>query len=336
MAILITAPLDFAVDRAKRVLFKPFQIGKWFTLGFCAFLAQLGEGGGCNFNLPVGGGGGPGPAMPAPSSPSFEEWSWLIPLMVVAVIMVLAIMVLVIWLKCRGKFMFMDGIVRNSGQVVDPWKYFRVQGNSLFCFNLVFGLASLLSIFLIGGIGVAIAWPDIQAGQLSIYGVVAIILVSLLFLFIMLAALVITFLLEHCVVPAMYLRGQRVMEAWHTVRSEILPGNTGRLILFFLMRLLLNIGIAVATGLLTCLTCFLAALPYLGSVITLPFSVFMQAYTLHFLEQFGPEWSFFVYDDLPLCKYCGYNLTGNTSGICPECGTPIPPDQTIPPPPASA
>jgi hypothetical protein len=26
------------------------------------------------------------------------------------------------------------------------------------------------------------------------------------------------------------------------------------------------------------------------------------------------------------CSTCGYNLTGNVSGICPECGTPIPPD----------
>ena len=25
------------------------------------------------------------------------------------------------------------------------------------------------------------------------------------------------------------------------------------------------------------------------------------------------------------CKTCGYNLTGNTSGVCPECGTPVPP-----------
>ena len=23
------------------------------------------------------------------------------------------------------------------------------------------------------------------------------------------------------------------------------------------------------------------------------------------------------------CRRCGYNLTGNVSGICPECGTPI-------------
>lgn len=25
----------------------------------------------------------------------------------------------------------------------------------------------------------------------------------------------------------------------------------------------------------------------------------------------------------PLCRHCQYNLTGNVSGICPECGTPI-------------
>ena len=25
-----------------------------------------------------------------------------------------------------------------------------------------------------------------------------------------------------------------------------------------------------------------------------------------------------------LCGYCGYSLTGNTSGVCPECGTPVP------------
>jgi hypothetical protein len=27
---------------------------------------------------------------------------------------------------------------------------------------------------------------------------------------------------------------------------------------------------------------------------------------------------------VPICIHCGYDLTGNTSGICPECGTPIP------------
>ena len=27
------------------------------------------------------------------------------------------------------------------------------------------------------------------------------------------------------------------------------------------------------------------------------------------------------------CQKCGYNLTGNMSGICPECGTPCKPDE---------
>lgn len=29
-------------------------------------------------------------------------------------------------------------------------------------------------------------------------------------------------------------------------------------------------------------------------------------------------------DTTPACDECGYNLTGNVSGICPECGTPVP------------
>ena len=31
---------------------------------------------------------------------------------------------------------------------------------------------------------------------------------------------------------------------------------------------------------------------------------------------------------IPICVQCHYNLTGNTSGTCPECGTPIPNDVT--------
>ena len=30
-------------------------------------------------------------------------------------------------------------------------------------------------------------------------------------------------------------------------------------------------------------------------------------------------------DPVPYCSTCAYNLTGNTSGVCPECGTPVHP-----------
>jgi hypothetical protein len=29
-----------------------------------------------------------------------------------------------------------------------------------------------------------------------------------------------------------------------------------------------------------------------------------------------------------LCRYCGYDLTGNVSGVCPECGIPSKPDRS--------
>jgi hypothetical protein len=247
---------------------------------------------------------------------------WVIPVAAVVIIVIIALMVLITWLKSRGGFMFLDGVIRNRGAVVEPWKQFRKLGNSLFGFCLLFDLVALFGLAMIGGIAVAIAWPAIQAGQFSGSALAGIIVGAALFLLASLVMLVIALLLEDFVVPAMYLRGERVMAAWGTVGREILPGHVGPIVLFYLMKLVLGIAIGVIALLATCLTCCCAALPYLGAVILLPLTVFMRAYTLHFLEQFGPQWRFFVHDG-PRCVRCGYNLTGNVSGICPECGTPV-------------
>ncbi len=51
-AISVTAPVGQAFDRMKRMLFQPFDIGKWFVIGFCAWLATLGDSGG-SFNFKI-------------------------------------------------------------------------------------------------------------------------------------------------------------------------------------------------------------------------------------------------------------------------------------------
>ena len=43
--ISVAEPVSPALERVKTMLFKPFDLGKWFTIGSCAWLAQLGEGG---------------------------------------------------------------------------------------------------------------------------------------------------------------------------------------------------------------------------------------------------------------------------------------------------
>jgi hypothetical protein len=84
-----------------------------------------------------------------------------------------------------------------------------------------------------------------------------------------------------------------VLEAWGTVRREVLPGNLGTIILYFLMKIVLVVGVGFIAIVVTCLTCCLAALPYLGSVILLPLLVFRRSYSLCFLAQFGPGWRCF-------------------------------------------
>jgi hypothetical protein len=118
--ISVTTPVGLAYYRAKRMLFQPFDLSKWFLIGFCAWLAGLGESGGGSFtgnvNLGGGGGGHPGRAQ------SFREFAdqaanyiaqnlyWIIPLAVALLILSLAVWLVLTWLSSRGKFMFLHYI----------------------------------------------------------------------------------------------------------------------------------------------------------------------------------------------------------------------------------
>ena len=53
MSIRYIEPLSRAVERAKDICFRPFDIGKWFVLGFACWLARLGQGGGGGVSFPV-------------------------------------------------------------------------------------------------------------------------------------------------------------------------------------------------------------------------------------------------------------------------------------------
>ena len=55
MSIRYIEPVSRAVDRAIDICFRPFDLGKWFVLGFACWLARLTQGG--------GGGGGDGPGL---------------------------------------------------------------------------------------------------------------------------------------------------------------------------------------------------------------------------------------------------------------------------------
>lgn len=307
--VFVADPIGKAFERTGRILFRPFDLKKWFVLGFAAFLGHLGEGGGGGNpfgNWGGGGGGGGGSSSPSGQSDTAEVEQWVlnnlglvIGIGVAVLIIFMAIGLLVAWLNARGRFIFIDGIVRNRGAIVEPWREYRVEGNSVFLFNVVMAIIFLPIMFgTIAAVLIAI-WPDIRQGQMSGGSIAAIVIGGIILLVASLVFGIIGALLRNFVMPTMYLGRVRVREGWSIAWAELIQPHMGKVILYLLMRILLGLAAGIAAMVVTCLTCCVAAIPYIGTVILLPIYVFMQTFALHFIEQFGPDWKVFIYDPPP-------------------------------------
>ena len=80
--ISVTTPISQAIERVRQILFNPFDLGKWFVIGFCAWLAGLGEsggGGGGNFNNSSNHGGDIHQQFEHARSYMVENLAWIVP-----------------------------------------------------------------------------------------------------------------------------------------------------------------------------------------------------------------------------------------------------------------
>ena len=293
MAISVTDPIGRAFDWMKVVLFQPFDIGKWFILGFCSFLAYLGEGGfRFSFNQRMGGRGGVNFGQMLRDVTQWVEAhvAVIVVLMMVGLTLVVVFGALFAWLSSRGKFMFLDGVVRNRGAVTEPWRRFREAGNRLFVFRLVVMLIGMAVGLLVAVVCLSVAWPEMGAGQPGWMVLTAVLIAVGTMLPFGLGMWILKALLADFVVPIMYCRDVTAAEGLGVLWREMLRGHVGSFILFYLLKIVLGLAAAVVIVLGMCVTCCVAALPYLSSVVFLPVSVFFRSYSLYFLEQFGPEW----------------------------------------------
>lgn len=289
-----------AFERTKNILFRPFDIGKWFILGFTAWLATLLEGSGSSGGNYSGGNGDAG----GEEIPSFSEMletakAWIsehltLILTIGSVLLVLAIAVglAVTWVRSRGKFMFLDNVAHNRALVAHPWKEFRAEGNGLFLWMVVFGLISLL---LFGGIAAGMAvttWPMLEAEAFDSSRLPLLIGLGAGFLLLGLVASYITTLLENFVLPVMYRDRIGTRAAWRKV-LHLHSRSPGTFILFYLWILLLGMGAGILVVVVVILTCCIAGIvlliPYLGAVLFLPVSVFFRSLGMEVLRQFGEE-----------------------------------------------
>jgi hypothetical protein len=297
--ISVTNPIGLAMERVRQVLFRPFDLGKWFTIGFCAWLAGLGERGssGGNFH-------GNSNNRNVNFHQEFEHariyvvenLAWIVPLSIFLFVFVIALAVVFIWLNSRGKFMFLYCVALNRAEVVTPWNYYRDLATSLFWFRLALmgiGWVITLPFFVFMAIT---AWPMFRDDNWNFAGFM---LLGGLFLGLMIAGcilLLIRKLTTDFVVPIMYLRGSRCLAAWKEFR-QLLSANLGGFVLYILFQIVIGIVLGVMVLAVMIVTCCIAAcffaIPYIGTVLLLPLIMFKRAYSLYYLAQYGPSYNVF-------------------------------------------
>ncbi len=310
MTIRYSEPLSRAWLRMKILLFRPFDIGAWFVLGFSAFLISLAEGssgGGSsgsnwhnsiNFDLEDPGLGDLSSSLKEAFGSIMDSANgpWLglgMGLVLLLLFVGLFLLLLFLWLSCRGKFMFLDNLVHNRTKVSQPWSEFAPQADSLFLWQLVYTLATITILGLLALLGFAVFVP-LAAGDVGwiITAPLAILAGTIAFMFFV-ALMYVEYFLTAFVVPIMHKNRCGTMQGWSHFLG-LFREHPGSFVLSGMFYLLISIlgGLALLIGgaVTCCLGLLLMVIPYIGSVVTLPYSVTLRYFTLDFLGQFGDDY----------------------------------------------
>jgi hypothetical protein len=304
--VSVIDPISLAIDRVKLMLFSPFDLNRWFVIGFCAWLACLGPGGG-------GAGGGPRYNVPGDGHEQrhqiarelgkakdyvAENLYWIAPVAVTVVILAVVVGLVLAWLNSRGRFMFLHCVATDRAEIKIPWQKFRRQGNSLFLFRIILGLIGLFIVAL-PIVGIIALTVMLSAGAVPTLASIPVFIVLGLTLFVLVIMLFLVrkFTFDF-VVPIMFLRTVNVVAGWREFMT-ILSVNKFRFTLYLLFQILISIvigaiiGIGVCVGFCLCCASCLLLIPYIGTVILLPLLVFERSYSLYYLQQFGPPFDVF-------------------------------------------
>jgi hypothetical protein len=295
MSVAYVEPFRRAWERMKLALFRPFDLHKWFVVGFNGFLAGLAE----SRNGSAGGRGR--------GDMTFREflyfpdraWNWLTshPGWFIAIgflaVVVIAVGIILLWLSSRGKFMFLDNVVHNRAEIAKPWREFQKEANSLFLWRLVFGFVSF-AIFV-----AFIVFFFVGARQLLDVGfgrrvpILFLAGMGLAFLLLLIIIGYISLFLSDFIVPIMGRDRLSAVAGWrrflpllgHYPFHFVLYG-----LLIFVLYVLFVVVVIVAGLMTCCIGWLLLVIPYIGTVVTLPFWYTLRAFSLEFLGQFGPEY----------------------------------------------
>ncbi len=299
MSISYSHPLSQGFKRMKKALFQPFDLTKWFRIGFTAWLAGLTEcqGSGSNvnsnhshadwddfFNFPQ------------------TAWDWLMDnplwfnLIIVGVVFLIIVVSLFIWISARGKFMFLHNVANNKSDISKPWHEYRKEGNSLFFFEFFWGWFAF-AVFIVFAVYCFSTGKELYFGddtKVAVFGAIA--QMVLMFIGYMIVFGYISLFLKDFVVPIMYKHRIGIAKGWG--KFLVLFGKKFfPFVLYGLFIFILGLGVGIAIVFFALITCciglLLIAIPYIGTVVLLSVSYTFRAFSIEFLSQFGDDYNVF-------------------------------------------
>lgn len=308
-----------AMNHTGRVLFRPFALRNWLALGFVSLFAQAGQGG--RVNIPSG-----GSSETDRASEAIGSWIGEHTLLIVAAVLLLIMIKIVFsWLGSVFRFVYLNQITRDPQAIREPFSRFMALGTSFFLWELAFGLALLLTIGILIALPAALIFAALHGGAQTT--LIAVLLGLALGLPLVIFAGATVVFGRDFVLPTMYVRNVKVIEAWRIV-MPILRANVGQSVLYILLLIVIAIimgigGVVVAMAALVVFaipggvlaligygiyaaggetwsapliaytavmgTALLLALAYAASCGMQPFHVFRRSFALIVLGQADPS-----------------------------------------------
>ena len=230
-----------------------------------------------------------------------EAWHWILShwgatlLVLVGIPLPIGVILALVWVTSRFKMIYLDNLVQGRAEIVEPWRRLKALGDSLFLFRVGFGLAAV-------ALGASLVAILVSLGVFSLassakgLGIVGIVAFGLLFLIFVIVAMYVKLFLDSFVVPIMYRHNLPAVAAWRMFLPW-LSAEGGSFLLYGLFVLLLFIMAAMAISVFCFATCCIGLLllmvPFVGTVLLLPFLVTYRYLSLEFLAQFDPTLSVF-------------------------------------------
>jgi len=244
------------------VLFRPFKLSKWLSLGFIALIASGGGPNG-NFNWPRDG---------KPTPPA-ELLAWVArywPFLVVGAILLIFLVLLIMWIVSVFRLIYVNDVASNSGAIREPFARLKGLGTSYFLWQIVFGLVVVAVLVAFVGLPIVLAVLAGKSGRGPTVILAVLWAIGVGVPIALLSTLVDVFT-RHFVLPVMYVRRVGILRAWG-IFWPILKANAGQMVLYVLIR----IGLAIIIGLVgiaAFVTVLMVAMIPLGALVLVGYLV---------------------------------------------------------------